>query len=81
MSWFVYILKCRNGSLYTGVTTDLQRRLREHQQGSASRFTRSQLPVKLVYHEDGMTERRAKRREAELQSWSRGQKLALIRAA
>lgn len=49
--WFLYILKCRDGTLYTGITNDIQRRLRMHNDGSASRYTRSRLPVKLVYQE------------------------------
>ncbi|MEK6697481.1 MAG: GIY-YIG nuclease family protein [Nitrospirota bacterium] len=49
--WFLYILKCGDDTLYTGITNDMQRRLRQHNDGSASRYTRSRLPVKVVYFE------------------------------
>lgn len=51
VAWFLYILRCADGSLYTGITTDLERRLQKHQKGRASKYTRSRLPVKLVYQE------------------------------
>ena len=50
--WMVYMLLCSDESLYTGVTTDLHRRFRQHQRGRASKYTRSRLPVKLVYVRD-----------------------------
>ena len=49
--WFLYILKCCDNTFYTGITNDLQRRLDKHNDGSASRYTRSRRPVKLIYHE------------------------------
>lgn len=49
--WFLYILECGDGSFYTGVTKDLERRLAQHRGGKASRYTRTHLPVKLVYSE------------------------------
>jgi putative endonuclease len=49
--WFVYILECAEGSLYTGITKDLRRRCRQHNAGIASRYTRGRRPTKLVYHE------------------------------
>src|ERR1022692_4519480 len=52
MVWTVYVLRCRTGQLYTGCTTDLERRIREHNSGTGSRFTRSRLPVTLVYKEE-----------------------------
>jgi len=78
MSWHLYILRCRNGDLYTGVTTDMARRLREHQSGEGGRFTRAMRPVELVYHENCPTEGSAKRREAQIKLWSRRRKLALV---
>ena len=80
MPWVVYMLRCANGSLYTGITTDLARRLREHQAGTGGRFTRAMRPVELVYREAALSERHAKRREAQLKTWPRAQKLALIRS-
>ncbi len=49
--WFLYILECNGGTFYTGVTKDLERRLKMHNSGKASRYTRVHLPVKLLYHE------------------------------
>ena len=78
MSWFVYMLRCGNGDLYTGVTTDMRRRLHEHQTGRGGRFTRTVQPVELVYQESAASENQAKRREAQLKNWSRAKKLTLI---
>ena len=75
----VYILKCHDGSLYTGITTDLQRRLQEHSKGKASKYTRSHLPVKCVYSESQPTESSAKKREIEIKKWDRLKKLNLIK--
>jgi len=50
-SWFLYILGCRDGSFYTGITKDLTRRFTAHSKGTASRFTRTRLPVKILYQE------------------------------
>jgi putative endonuclease len=72
------MLRCGNGDVYTGVTTDLERRFREHRSGIGGRFTRAFQPVELVYSERAPTETEAKRREAQLKSWSRSKKLALI---
>ncbi len=49
--WCLYILKCNDGTLYTGISNDLQRRIGQHNNGTASRYTRSRLPVKLIYQE------------------------------
>ncbi len=80
MSWTVYLLRCRDGSLYTGVTTDLARRLARHRAGSASAYTRARRPVRLVYVEPAPTRSAALRREAAVKRLSRGAKLALVRA-
>ena len=76
--WLVYILKCRDGTLYTGVTNDLSRRLVAHQRGNASKYTRARLPVKLVYQETRHTRSSALRREAFIKALSRQEKLGLI---
>ena len=78
MPWFIYILRCGNGVLYTGSTTDLQRRLTEHQAKKGGRFTASHQPVELIYAEEHPDRSRAVRREREIQGWTRRQKLALI---
>lgn len=75
---WVYILRCRDGSLYTGWSTDVQRRLCRHRAGKASRYTASRLPVELVY-EAAMADRRAARREeVRIKALDRRAKLALI---
>lgn len=75
----VYILKCRGGSLYTGITTDIERRLKEHASGKASKYTRSKLPVRLVYSEKQPDESSAKKREYAIKQMDRKTKTALIR--
>ena len=77
--WIVYVLRCADGSLYTGITNDLARRLERHRAGTASAFTRSRRPVRLVYQERQPTRSAALRREAALRSLSRPEKLALVR--
>ena len=74
---FVYILKCADGTLYTGYTTKPAKRLRMHKLGMASKFTRSRLPVKLVHLEGSITKSAALRRELEIKSLSRSEKLRL----
>lgn len=79
-TWSVYLLRCGDGTLYTGVTTDVPRRLAQHNAGKASRYTRSRLPVALVYQEVQPTRGQALRREAEIKRWPRRQKQRLIAA-
>jgi putative endonuclease len=80
-TWFLYLLRCRDGSLYTGVAKDLVRRCRQHNQGKASRFTRGRRPVRLVYQETHPNRSQAQKREAAVKALSRREKLALIRRA
>ena len=80
-SWFVYILRCADGSLYTGVTTDVRRRCVQHNNGTASRYTRSRLPTQLVYREDQANRSLALKREAAIKSLSRSKKESLIEQA
>ena len=74
----VYILRCADGSLYTGWTNDLPRRLEAHNSGRGAKYTRSRGPCELVYHQEFETKQEAMRREAEIKKLSRAQKLALI---
>lgn len=74
----VYILRCGDGSLYTGWTNDLPRRLKAHQAGKGGRYTRSHLPVALAYWEPCPTPSAAMAREREIKALTRGEKLALI---
>jgi predicted GIY-YIG superfamily endonuclease len=80
-SWCVYILRCADGSLYTGITTDLDRRCKQHNAGTASRYTRSRLPVELVYQEARDSQSEALKRELEIKALTRQQKESLILAA
>ncbi len=75
-----YILKCADNTLYTGWTTDLQKRLNAHNQGKGAKYTRSRRPVTLVYHEIFETKEEAMRREAAIKKLSRPQKERLIAA-
>ena len=80
-TWFVYILRCVDGSLYTGITNDLTRRCEQHNAGTASRYTRSRLPVVLVYQEAQGSRSVALKRELEIKALSRQKKESLIRAS
>ncbi|MFM8735605.1 MAG: GIY-YIG nuclease family protein [Pirellulales bacterium] len=79
MDWLVYILRCRDGSLYTGITNDLSRRLKTHAAGKASRYTRSRLPVRLAYQEPQPTRSQALKREVAIKKLSRRGKMDLVR--
>ena len=79
--WLVYILECRDGTYYTGITVDLPRRLRAHQRGAASRYTRSRLPVRLLHQEPHPDRPAALRREAQIKRMPRAGKLALSRSS
>ena len=80
MGYLVYILRCGDGTLYTGCTNDLPRRLQAHQSGRGAKYTRSRLPVELVYQEAVPDRSAALRREAAIKRLDRRQKLALIAA-
>jgi len=80
LSWWVYILRCADDTLYTGVTTDTVRRTQEHNsKNKSARYTRARQPVHLVYTESVENRSDACQREAEIKRLSRVQKLALIR--
>jgi putative endonuclease len=76
--WSLYILECRDGSLYTGVTNDIDRRFLAHQEGKASRYTRTRRPVVLVYREECGSRSQALSRECAVKSLSRPRKNELI---
>ena len=79
--WFVYMVRCADGSFYTGITKDVKRRCQQHNAGTASRYTRSRLPVKLVYREVQRSRSLALKREAAIKAMTRQGKLALIGSA
>lgn len=81
LTWRVYILRCGDGTLYTGATNDLERRLERHRKGLGAAYTRSRLPLRLVYSEGGFDRGSALRREATLKQLTRRQKLALVETA
>ena len=76
--WLVYLLRCCDGSLYCGITNDLPKRLKAHNAGRASRYTRSRLPVALAYVEPQATKSSALKREAAIKKLPRSQKLKLL---
>lgn len=79
MAWTVYLLRCRDGSLYAGATNDLTRRVAAHRAGRGGAYTRSRLPVAVVYSERQPDRSAALRREAALKRLPRSAKLALVR--
>ena len=76
---FTYMLECADGSLYTGWTNDLEKRLMVHNSGRGSRYTRARLPVRLVYYEEYPTKEEAMKRECAIKRLSKQQKLLLIK--
>ena len=74
----VYILECSDKSFYCGITTDIDRRLKMHNKGKASKCTRSRLPVKLIYIENGYSKSSALKREYEIKQLTRAQKEKLV---
>jgi putative endonuclease len=78
--YFVYILQCRDGSYYTGITTDVERRFKEHKNGTGGLYTRAKKAKRIVYQEKHADRSSASKREAEIKSWPRQKKMALIRS-
>jgi putative endonuclease len=75
---FTYILRCADGTLYTGWTNDLEKRLAAHNSGTGAKYTRPRRPVELVYYESFPTKEEAMRREVQIKRLTRKEKLALI---
>ena len=80
MSWWVYVLECRDGTLYTGCTDDIPRRLAAHNAGRGAKYTRGRGPVTLRYREETLDKSAALRREAAIKRLNRVEKQALITA-
>jgi predicted GIY-YIG superfamily endonuclease len=76
--WTVYILHCGDGSLYTGIAKDVQARVKQHSEGRGATYTRTRLPVKLLYQEDGLTRSKALLREAQIKAMPRSRKEEII---
>ena len=77
MKWQIYIIECRDGSLYTGITVDLEKRLAAHNAGKGAKYTNSRRPVQLVYREDAANRSEASKRENAIKNLNRNDKLAL----
>lgn len=77
--YYVYIAECGDTSLYTGWTTDIERRIWQHNEAKGAKYTRSRLPIKLRYFEQYDTKSEAMKRECEIKGLSRAEKLALIK--
>lgn len=77
MAWYVYLLRCGDGTLYTGITDDVERRLEAHRAGRGAKYTRGRGPLELVYREEQPDKPAALRREAQIKRLSRRDKLAL----
>lgn len=78
--YFVYLIECKDGSLYTGITTDVERRFKEHKSGIGGHYTSAKKVVKVVYTEQCSDRSSASKREAEIKSWPREKKLDLIKS-
>jgi putative endonuclease len=80
-TWKVYVVRCKTGELYTGCTVDLERRISQHNRGTGSKFTSGRRPVTLVYEEPCDDHSSALRRERQIKSMRRGEKVRLIQTA
>ena len=76
--WTVYILRCGDGSLYTGIAKDVRARVKQHSDGRGAAYTRTRLPVKLVYQQEGLTRSEALIREAQIKAMPRSKKEEII---
>lgn len=79
-SWFLYILECNDGTLYTGITNDITRRLQQHNDGKGARYTRTRCPVKLLYYEPCRNRAAAMVRECAVKSLPRERKMKIVRS-
>jgi putative endonuclease len=77
--YYVYLLECADGSIYTGVTTDVARRFKEHADGKGAQYTKARKATKLLYTEKAKDRSTAQKREAEIKAWPRIKKLALVK--
>ena len=76
--WFFYILRCQDDSLYSGITVDLEDRLKEHNKGTGAKYTSVRRPVRLVYYERYDNVSKARKREEQIKGWSKTKKERLI---
>ena len=78
MGWWVYIVKCSDGTFYTGVSNNLKARIKKHNSGEGAKYTQSRRPVELVYKEKSLDRSRSLKREIEIKKLKRSEKLELI---
>ena len=78
MEWYVYIISCSDNSLYTGISNDVDRRIKQHAGGQGAKYFRGRKPMQLVYLESGHTRSTASQREAEIKSLSKDEKVKLL---
>ena len=78
MEWTVYILKCRDGSFYTGITNNLKKRIKMHISGNGSKYLRGRLPIKLIYKESLSNRSQASKREIEIKKLNKKEKQLII---
>jgi putative endonuclease len=78
MSWYLYVVKCQDTSLYTGITTDIPRRIKEHNSKKGAFYTKNKVPVELVYQEAMSNQSEARKREAAIKKLTKKEKLELI---
>jgi len=76
--WFVYILRCKDESFYTGITNGIQERIAKHNSGEGAKYTRARKPVRLVYQETCSDKSTARKRELEIKGWTREKKAKLV---
>ena len=80
-NWYLYILRCKDNTLYTGITTDVARRLDAHRSGKGAKYTRGRCPLELIYQEHCGTHSEALKRELEIKAMSRKKKEEMVSAA
>ena len=78
MNWLVYMLECSDNSIYTGITNNLEERLKKHQSGNGAKYLRGRLPIKLVYKENSINRSEATKREIYIKKMSKKEKKNLI---
>jgi putative endonuclease len=77
--YYVYLIECKDGTIYTGITTDVERRFKEHSSGRGGAYTQTKKVKKLLYTEECKNRSAALKRESEIKSWPREKKLDLVK--
>ena len=77
--WYLYILKCADQSLYTGITNNLEKRMEAHRNGTGSKYVRAHLPFSIIYTEEHENKSEAAKREFEIKSWTKHDKISKLK--